>query len=87
MFGTDRLRAAFLAEIREQQKQPRKSLLARIEQLVDQILLDPAVPGQEIRHKQLGKFRLIMEGRDHRGFCDRRDDAIFIAVVVAMRNG
>ena len=44
----DRLRATFLAEIREQQEQPGKSPLARVEELVDQVLLDPAVPGQEI---------------------------------------
>src|ERR1700737_3723677 len=37
-------RAAFLSEMGEQQEQPRKPPLARIEQLVDQILLNPAVP-------------------------------------------
>src|ERR1700720_114946 len=48
---TDRLRAAFLAEISKQQEQPRKQPLARIEELVDQVLLNPAVPGQEIGHE------------------------------------
>ena len=41
---TDRLRAALLAEIREQQEQPCKSPLARIEELVDEVLFNPAVP-------------------------------------------
>jgi hypothetical protein len=50
------LRATFLSEICEQEEKARKSFLARIEQLVDQILLNSTVPGQEIRHKQLGKF-------------------------------
>jgi hypothetical protein len=45
--GTDRLRAAFLAEISEQQEQPRKPPLTRIKQLINQVLFDPAVPGQE----------------------------------------
>ena len=45
------MRGAFLAEIGEQQKQPRKSPLAGIEQLVDQVLVNPAVPGEEIGHK------------------------------------
>src|ERR1700676_5209039 len=48
---TDRLRAAFLPEIREQQQHARKPPLARIEQLVDQVLFNPAVPGQKIRHE------------------------------------
>ena len=41
--GIDRLRAAFLAEIGEQEQKAREPLLAGIEQLIDQILLDPAV--------------------------------------------
>src|ERR1700730_8086197 len=68
--GTDRLRAAFLTEIGEQQKQPRKPPLKQIEQLINQDLLDPAVPGQEIRHEQLGKLWLVMKGGEHRGFRD-----------------
>src|SRR6202158_5740638 len=74
---TDRLRAAFLSEIREQQKYARKPPLARIKQLVNQVLFDPAVPGQEISHKQLGKFRLIMKGGDHTFFRNSSDHAIF----------
>ena len=50
----DPLWLAVLAEIREQQQQPGKSPLALIEQLIDQVFLDPAVPGQEIGHEQLG---------------------------------
>ena len=41
----DRLRRAILAEIRQQKQRPRQALLAGIEQLVDQIRLDPAVAG------------------------------------------
>jgi hypothetical protein len=36
---------ALLGEIGEQQKQTRKSLLARIEELIDQIRFNPVVPG------------------------------------------
>src|SRR5260370_4479123 len=39
----DRLRTAFLAEIRQQEKSPREPLFARVEELVDQVLLYPAV--------------------------------------------
>src|ERR1700681_3993471 len=56
---TDRLRVAFLPEIGQQQEQARKPLLARIEQLVNQVLLDSDVPGQEISHEHLRKKRLV----------------------------
>ena len=44
----DRLCAALLAEIREQQKQACEPSFAGIEQLVDQVVFDPAVSGQQI---------------------------------------
>ena len=85
---TDRLGLPSLPKFASSKSSPpRKSPLTRIKQLVNQILLNPTVAGEEISHKQLGKFRLIMNSRDHRGFRDRRDDAISIAVVVEMRNG
>jgi hypothetical protein len=36
-------RAAFLSEMREKKEKPREPLLARIKQLVDQVLFDSAV--------------------------------------------
>src|SRR5579863_4254353 len=60
--GTDRLRAAFFAEIGEQQEQPRQSPFAGIEQLIDEILLDPAVPSEEVGHEQFREVRLVMKG-------------------------
>jgi hypothetical protein len=45
-FSYDRLRPAFLTEIFQEQKSPREPFLARIEQLIDQILLDTTVAGQ-----------------------------------------
>ena len=41
----DRLRATLLAEVGEKEKKTRQSLLSGIEQLIYQILLNPAVPG------------------------------------------
>src|SRR4029077_3320910 len=55
----DRLRPAFLAEIRQKQKSPRQAFLARIEQFIDQVFLDTTVAGQEVRDKQLGERRLF----------------------------
>jgi hypothetical protein len=42
-FCYDRLRPTFLAKIRQQQKSPRQAFLSRIEQLIDQVLLDTTV--------------------------------------------
>src|SRR5437868_11428945 len=60
------LRYAFRSEMREQKKKAGEPPLARIKKLVDQVLFNSAVPCQEIRHEQLGKFRLGTEGGDHR---------------------
>jgi hypothetical protein len=38
--GRDRLRPAFLGEIREEKKRPRQALFAGVEQLIDQVLFD-----------------------------------------------
>jgi hypothetical protein len=46
-FPYDWLWLAFLAEIREEKEEAHKSLLARIEQLIDQVLFNPTVAGQQ----------------------------------------
>src|ERR1700737_1613723 len=61
----DRLRPAFLAEIRKQKEKPRMALFARIKQLVDQVLFNSTVSSQQIRHEQFRKLRLTMNGGDH----------------------
>src|SRR6202162_1729019 len=60
-FGYDWLRPTFLAKIRQKQKDPCQPFLARIEQLIDQVLLDTTVASQEVRDKQLGKGWLFMD--------------------------
>src|SRR6202023_3532736 len=50
-FRDDWLRPTFLAKICQKQKDPRQPFLARIEQLIDQVLLDTTVARQEIRDK------------------------------------
>ena len=47
-FRDHRLRVAFLAEVRQQQEQPRKALLARIEQLVDEVRFDADGPAEKM---------------------------------------
>src|SRR5882762_6582477 len=57
----DRFCVALLAEIRQQQKQAREPPFAGVEELVDQIVLDPAVSPQQIRHEERRKFRFRTE--------------------------
>ena len=71
----DRLRRAFLAEICKEKKEAGEALFARIEELVDEVLFNSAVPSQKIRHEKLGKFWLIMHGSDHGAFFDARNQA------------
>jgi hypothetical protein len=67
---------AFLSEMREQKEKAREALLARVEQLVDQVFFNSAVARQEIRHEHLGKFRLgVKEGNDR--FLRYRGDHAF----------
>src|SRR5713101_7022568 len=61
----DRLWPAFLAEICKQKEKPGEALFARIEQLIDQVLFNSTVTGQQIRHEQFRKLWLIMNGGDH----------------------
>ena len=73
----DRMQAAFLAEVGQQQQKPRQPLLARIEKLVDQVRFDSVVARQQVRHEEFGEARLVMEGREHRGLRDGGDHAVF----------
>src|SRR6267154_4750111 len=57
----DRLRRAFLAEIRQGEQRPSESLFARIEELIDQVGLDAAVADQQVSHEQLAEGGLVME--------------------------
>ena len=57
----DRLGPPLLAEVRHQQEQSRQTLLARIKQLVDQVLLDARVPSQDVGQEHLGELRFLAE--------------------------
>src|SRR6185312_14745514 len=48
----------------------RQALLARIEQLIDQVRFNADIPSEEMRHEQLGKFRLVMERTHHSGLIE-----------------
>ena len=51
-------------------EQPRQALLARIEQLIDQVRFNPDIPSEEMRYEQLGKFRFVMEHTHHSGLIE-----------------
>ena len=56
---------AFLAEIRQQQEQAGKPLLARIEQLIDKVRFDADASTQKMRNEHLGECRLLMDHLDN----------------------
>ena len=69
--------ATLLTEIREKQKQAREASFAGIEELVDQVVFDPGVSGQQVVYEKCGKLWFRVEGRKHCGLCHRRDQALF----------
>ena len=61
------------AEAGQQQQNAREALLAGIEQLIDQVLFDPHIPRQQVRHEELGQYGLIMEHSDHGFFLKSKE--------------
>ena len=55
----------------------RKTLLAGIEELVNQIVFNPAVARKQIGNEKLGEFRLCANGREHGALRDGSDQAVF----------
>jgi hypothetical protein len=74
--GRDRLRAAFLAEIRQQQEKPGEALFAGVEQLIDQVLFHPAVAREQVKHEPFGEPGLLLQDADHGRFLDPHDRAV-----------
>src|SRR5438105_3746834 len=74
----DRFGSTVLAKIRQQEKGSCQALLARIEQLINEVLLNSDGPSQEMRDEHLGKRRLVMEDPDH-GRLLQPHDLAFIA--------
>jgi hypothetical protein len=81
----DWLGPTFLAKIRQQQKGPRQALLARVEQLIHQVRLDPDGARQEINisEKAGSSWRTRMTA----ALSSRMISHSVIAVAVAMRRG
>src|ERR1700688_509358 len=72
----DGLHLALLAEVGEEQEQPGEPLLARIEQLIDQIRFDLNIAGQQERHEKLGEGRFLAQHADHGRFVDSGDGGL-----------
>ena len=72
-FGDHRLALSVLAEVRQQQQSTRQSLLAGIEQLIDQVFLHSHRASQKIRREFFGKFWLVEEHPHHGGLIHSGD--------------
>jgi hypothetical protein len=75
--GSDRLGTSLLAKICQQQQKARQTLFAGVEKLIDQILFDAAIPGQQISHEQFGELWLLVKGREHGCLRYRGNQTIF----------
>src|SRR6266849_6079791 len=64
-FGKHLLRLALRAIARQQEQRARQPLLARIEQLVDQVLFDSYVSRQHIRDEAVGELVLLVQHANH----------------------
>jgi hypothetical protein len=75
-FRDYRLRFVFLAKIRQQQEQPGKTFLTRIEQLIDKVCFDADGPAKKMRNEHLGERWLLMDYADNSRFFQSDDDGV-----------
>ena len=75
-FREDRLGFGFFAKVRHQQEQPGKTFLARIEQLIDEVRLDPDGPRQKMGNEHPGERRLLLDHPDNSRFFQAHDDRV-----------
>src|ERR1700737_2302298 len=75
-FREDRLRFLVLAKVRQQQEQPGKPFLTRIEQLIDEVCLDADGPSQKVGNEHLGERWLLTDHADNRRFFQAHDDGV-----------
>src|ERR1700731_4694013 len=76
-FREDRLRfLVVLAKVRQQQGQPGKTFLTRIEQLIDEVCLDADGPRQKMGNEHLGERWLSMNHADNSRFFQAHDDGV-----------
>jgi hypothetical protein len=59
-FRDHRLRFRFLAEVRQQQEQAGQPLLARIEQLIDQVCFDADALAHKVRNELFRECRFLL---------------------------
>ena len=60
-FGNHRLWCPILAKLGKQQQGPRQALFTRIEELVDQVLLDANVAGKHVGNEDIGESVVLVE--------------------------
>jgi hypothetical protein len=74
--GTARTGFVVLAVPRQQQERPGQPFLAGVEQLVDQVLLDPDVSCQQVGNEPIGHGVLRVEQRHHLFLVHKEDAAV-----------
>ena len=75
IFGTSRHRLVLLAVARQQQQRPRQPLLARVEELIDQVLFDADVAREHVGDEAVGHRVLLVQQPHHLLLADEQDRA------------
>jgi hypothetical protein len=71
-----RLYLPLFTKVGEQQERPSQPLFARIKEVIDQILFDPTIAGQQIRHEKLRKRGLGVEHLEYRVLLEPHQRAV-----------
>ena len=89
IFGTTLPRLVLLAVARQQQQRARQPLLARVEELIDQVLLDADVPRQHVRDEAVRQRVLLVQQPRPSAFLSIDAGRVLgvIAVALPMRTG
>ena len=87
IFGDHVARLLLLAVTRQQQQRPRQPLFARVEELIDQILLDADVAGQHVRDEAVGQGMLLCSTFTISLLADHEHVLGVIAIALPIRTG
>ena len=74
--GTARTGLSCLPYSRQQQERPGQPFLARVEELIDQVLLDPDVPRQHVRDEPIRQRMLLVQEPHHPILVHEQDGAV-----------
>ena len=74
-----RLKLAFLAKVRKQKQNPRQPLLARTEQLIDQVLFNSNIAGEQVGREERRVFWVGVQQPYHGLLAETKNGRVFVS--------